>query len=212
VRPGGTRPTWQTWLGVAAGFGGVTWLAFARHGVSPAAMDPVGAFVLALCSFSWAGGTLVARHSAKPATPLLGVSLQMIAGGAALLLVSGLTGEAGSFAWSRVSARSLGAFGYLLGFGSLVAFSAYIWLLRASTPAHVATCAYVNPAIAVCLGWALGGEQLTPAMLWAGTVIVLGVVIIITQPLAAANGRAPAAITIVSAKVCVAARKGGGAP
>jgi len=101
---------------------------------------------------------------------------QMIAGGIILALGGLAMGE--TLNTTRVSTRSLAAFVYLTFIGSLVGFSAYAWLLKATTPARLSTYAYVNPVIAVFLGWALGGETLTGQMLAAAAVIVLGVVII----------------------------------
>jgi drug/metabolite transporter (DMT)-like permease len=104
--------------------------------------------------------------------------MQMLAGGAALFAVGLLSGEGAKFDWSSISGRSAWAFAYLTVVGSLVGFTAFSWLLKVSTPARVSTYAYVNPVIAVFLGWAIGGETLTPRVLWAALVIVLGVAII----------------------------------
>jgi drug/metabolite transporter (DMT)-like permease len=111
----------------------------------------------------------------------MGVALQMIVGGAILTLIGLGSGEAAAFSWARISARSAVAFVYLTFIGSLVAFTAYSWLLKHSTPARISTYAYVNPVIAVFLGWAVAGERLTTRMGWAAVVIVLGVIIITTR-------------------------------
>src|SRR6266545_3965007 len=105
-------------------------------------------------------------------------AMQMLAGGAALLGVGLLSGEGAAIDWSNISSRSAWAFLYLTVVGSLIGFTAFSWLLKVSAPARVSTYAYVNPVIAVFLGWALGGETLTPRILWAAAVIVVGVVII----------------------------------
>ena len=102
----------------------------------------------------------------------------MICGGIGLLLVGIILGEPWRTLWSHVSARSLWALGYLIVFGSWIAFSAYIWLLQASTPSRVSTYAYVNPVIAVFLGWALLGELVTNRMLLGMFVVIAGVIII----------------------------------
>ena len=109
--------------------------------------------------------------------------------GAFLLLAAAAAGELASFDVGRVSARSLLAVAYLVTFGSLVGFSAYVWLLGVSTPARVATYAYVNPVVAVLLGWALAGEAITPRMLVASAVIIGAVAVITT----AGDPAAPAA-------------------
>jgi drug/metabolite transporter (DMT)-like permease len=113
-----------------------------------------------------------------PASPAIASSLQMLAGGALLLLVGLATGEVARADLGAASLRSLLAVTYLILFGSLVAFTAFTWLLRVSTPARVATCAYVNPVVAVFLGWLLAGERLEAVHLAAAAMIVLGVVLI----------------------------------
>jgi drug/metabolite transporter (DMT)-like permease len=107
--------------------------------------------------------------------------MEMLAGGVLLLAAGLVTGEGARLELSQVSPRSVLALGYLIVFGSLMAFSAYIWLLRVSTPARASTYAYVNPVVAVFLGWALGGEPLTLRTLLAAAVIVAAVVIITYQ-------------------------------
>jgi drug/metabolite transporter (DMT)-like permease len=104
--------------------------------------------------------------------------MQMLGGGVALLALSVLLGEPWAFDASAVSLRSALGLLYLVVFGSIIAFSAYVWLLRVSTPTRVSTYAYVNPVIAVLLGWALAGEALTVRMAVAAAVIVSGVALI----------------------------------
>jgi drug/metabolite transporter (DMT)-like permease len=104
----------------------------------------------------------------------------MLAGGGLLLLVGLATGEPATVNLAGASTRSLLAVAYLIIFGSLVAFTAFTWLLRVSTPSRVATCAYVNPLVAVLLGWAFAGERLGTRSLVAAAAIVLGVVLITT--------------------------------
>jgi len=106
--------------------------------------------------------------------------MEMLAGGLLLLLAALVTGQVSAVNPSQISLQSILALGYLIVFGSLVAFTAYIWLLRVTLPAHAATYAYVNPVVAVLLGWALGGEPLTARTLLAAAVIV-GAVVIITS-------------------------------
>jgi drug/metabolite transporter (DMT)-like permease len=106
--------------------------------------------------------------------------MQMLAGGALMMFVSLISGEWAHFDIRRVSGLSIGAFLYLIIFGSIVAFTAYNWLLRSVAPTHAATYAYVNPVVAVILGWALAGEPITGGTLLAAGVIVASVVLIIT--------------------------------
>jgi len=181
LRPGGVRPTLQTALGIVVGFAGVMLLVGSRSAWQGTSVDFIGIAALVLASMAWAIGSLYTKYADKPESPMMTAAQQMIAGGMILSLAGLLLGEASVFEWSKVSARSLGALAYLTFIGSLVGFTAYAWLLKATTPARASTYAYVNPVIAVFLGWAFGGETLTGRMLVAAGVIVLGVVIITTR-------------------------------
>src|SRR5207247_448851 len=157
---------------------GVLMLFGSRSALRGSAADLTGVVALVCASVAWAIGSLYTKYAPKPESPMMVAAQQMIAGGIILALSGLAMGEAASFDAARVSARSLSSFVYLTLIGSLVGFSAYAWLLKATTPARVSTYAYVNPVIAVFLGWALGGETLTGRMMAAAGVIVLGVVII----------------------------------
>lgn len=177
-RPRGTRPSAQTVFGVVVGFAGVALLVAGRDATRSNTVDLRGVAALMAASIAWATGSLYARYTPKPESPLMAGAMQMIAGGALLAAVGWITGEGAAFDAARVSARSAWAFVYLTAIGSLVGFTAFSWLLKVSTPARISTYAYVNPVIAVFLGWALGGEQLTGRLLGAAAIIVLGVVVI----------------------------------
>lgn len=144
--------------------------------------DVLGAAALVVASASWAAGSIFSRQAPMPPAPFLSTAMQMLTGGAALLAIGMLSGEPWAFDPAAVSARSLFGWLYLIVFGSIVGFSAYVWLLRASTPAAVSTYAYVNPVVAVLLGWLLAGEELTVRMLVAAAVIVSGVALITLAP------------------------------
>ena len=178
LRPGGLRPTRLVVAGLLLGLLGLVWLVGPDTLMGGGRADIVGATVVVLGSFSWALGSIYSRHAATPASPFLATAMQMLAGGAALLVLSILLGEPWAFDAGSVSLRSALGLLYLVVFGSIVAFSAYIWLLRVSTPTRVSTYAYVNPVIAVLLGWALAGEALTARMAIAAAVIVSGVALI----------------------------------
>lgn len=179
----GPRPTARIAIGIAMGFVGIAILA-APTGTGPTSST---AALLALttllgASIAYALGSLMSRYSPEARDPLLPAAMQMLAGGAVLLVAGLLIGE-GAFlraaaANGTISARSLIAFGYLTIFGSGVAYSAYIWLLSVDRPARIATYAYVNPVIAVFLGWALLDERITARVLLGGAVI-LGAVLLI---------------------------------
>jgi drug/metabolite transporter (DMT)-like permease len=129
----------------------------------------------------WALGTMTARRGTFPASPVLATGMELLAGGAALLVLAAATGEFGALHLSHVSARSWIALGYLIVIGSIVAFSAYGIAIRALPTATVATYAYVNPVIAVLLGALILGEQLTPAMIGGGVLVVGAVVLVVRR-------------------------------
>ncbi len=180
LRPGGVRPGGRVIVGLVLGFGGLGFLVGPSKLAGSGRVDPLGATVLVLASLSWATGSVFSRRLDLPRSPLLGTGMQSLAGGALLILVGLLTGQGAELHWGAVSLRSMLALGYLIVFGSLLGFSAYTWLLAHAPPARVATYAYVNPVVAVFLGWALAGERLTLRTLVAAAVIVAAVVLVIS--------------------------------
>ncbi len=180
LRRGGAKPNNGVIVGLLLGLFGIVLLVDPGKISGARQVDLAGAAVLILASLSWATGSLYSRRAQLPASPLLATAMEMLAGGALLLIASLLVGEWTRFDSSALSLRSWLALGYLIFFGALVGFTAYIWLLRVSTPAHVSTYAYVNPVVAIFLGWAFAGEPLTVRTLLAAAVIVAAVVIITT--------------------------------
>jgi drug/metabolite transporter (DMT)-like permease len=178
ARPGGVRPTLLVAAGLALGLAGLALLIGPEQLLGGARTDHAGALVLALGCLSWSLGSVYSRHAPLPSSPQLATAMEMLAGGALLLVASLARGEWPLLDPHAVSLRSLAALGFLVVFGSLVAFSAYIWLLRQTTPARVSTYAYVNPVVAMLLGWAFAGEPLSARTLLAAAVIVAGVVLI----------------------------------
>jgi len=177
----GGAPGMGVTLGILWGFAGVTLLVTGSEIGMAGPQDLLGGLLVLVGAGCWAAGSLVARYGARPASSALGNGMQMVAGGGALLLLGLLRGEAAAFDPTGVSIASVLAFFYLVVFGSLVGFSSYIWLLRNTTPAVASTYAYVNPAVALFLGWALAGEPLSARTGLAAFVILSGVVIITTQ-------------------------------
>jgi drug/metabolite transporter (DMT)-like permease len=178
----GQRPgAWQV-VGMGLGFVG---LAVLVRPTGAAHLDPLGAGVALLSAVFWSAGSLYASRAPLPSTPLVAASLQMLFGGAGQALLGCLLGEAGRVHLQTASARSVGALLYLVVFGSLVAFTAYSWLVRAAPLSLVFTYVYVNPVIAVALGVAVLGERLTLAEAAGGLVILCGVAIIVTGQAAA---------------------------
>jgi len=172
-------PTPQVVLGLVLGFGGVI-LLVGPGDLAGGGLNPLWVGVLLFASLSWAIGSVYSRKASLPKTPLLGSGMEMLAGGVLLLLVSLVSQEWVGFQPSKISFLSLISFLYLLVFGSLIAFSSYVWLLTKTTTARASTYAYVNPIVAVFLGYFLAGEQLTLRTLLASTMIVIAVVVITT--------------------------------
>lgn len=173
VHPGG-----RALIGLLLGFGGVAFLAGSPGVGAGGPRELFGAFLVVAGSLAWATGSIYARQADMPPRPRLWVGMQMLSGGALLLPLALATGEFSRLDVAGVSAKSVLALLYLVVFGALIAFSAYIWLLGVSTPARVATYAYVNPVVALLLGWGLAGEPLTPRSLAAATIIIASVVVI----------------------------------
>ena len=185
--PGGHRPTRVTLAGLLVGFAGVAWLAAPWEGAGAGGLNRAGVAALGAASALWAIGSIHGRRVRTPGDPLTASAMQMLAGGGALLLTAVLHGDLAAFHPAAVSPRSWLAFAYLIAVGSLVGFSTFVWLMKHSTPARVSTYAYINPIVAVFLGWLILGEPVTPRTIAAAAVIVASVAIITTQ------GRRPAA-------------------
>lgn len=178
LRPEGRRPGWQVTAGLGLGTLGLLLLASPGDAALGARIDLLGAAVLVFATLSWATGSMKAKHSPLPASPLLGTGMEMIMGGLLLILGGVVLGEVGDLQLAAISTKSALAMLYLILFGSLIGFTAYVWLLRVSSPTRAATYAYVNPVVAVFLGWALAGEAITLRTILAASVIVGGVILI----------------------------------
>jgi drug/metabolite transporter (DMT)-like permease len=140
-------------------------------------VNPVGAGVLMVGSLSWAIGSLYTQRAPKPSSGSIGSGTQMVAGGVCSLIVALATGELSRLDLAHVSSRSVLSLLYLISFGSLIGFTAYLYMLAHTTAARAATYAYVNPIVAVLLGWWLAGEPVSMRTL-AAAVILAGVAII----------------------------------
>ena len=188
--PGGRRPAARTFLALGLGFAGVTWLAAPWETASGAALHLGGVAAILLACASWGVGSIYSRHAKHGAGPLAAAALQMLGGGVALGAVALLHGDFRGFDPAAVPARAWGAVTYLIVAGSLTGFSTFAWLMRHSTPARVATYAYVNPLVAVILGWLILGEPVTSRVLFAAVLVVAAVVLItIERNRAPADGR-----------------------
>lgn len=173
------RPHGVVLLGLAVGLAGLAFLVAPGNFAGASHVDPLGAAALLTAALLWAIGSLYSRKAALPSSTLLATGMEMVAGGAILLVVSAALGEWRGVSLAAVSSRSLFALGYLIVAGSLLGFSAYIFLLGATTPARVSTYAFVNPVVAVFLGWAVASEAVTPRTAIAALAIVGAVAIII---------------------------------
>lgn len=169
----GRRLPATAYAGLAIGFVG---LAFLFDPFGAGSVDRLGALVIVASALCWAAGSLYSRGARLPKRPLVSAGLGSLAGGALLFAVSALHGELGDARWSS---DALLALGYRVVAGSLVGFTAYVWLLRAAPTSLVATYAYVNPIVAVALGWLLLGEAVTLQMAVAGVAIVASVALIV---------------------------------
>ncbi|HYL83606.1 MAG TPA: EamA family transporter [Candidatus Angelobacter sp.] len=182
LRPGGMKPVPKVVIGLLMGFAGLTILVGPTQLGGSGRVDLRGAAVLVFASFAWACGSLYAKHGGMPSLPMLGVAMQSLAGGVILLIVGFLTGEFHHFHLFAVSLRSWLALAYLIAFGSGIGFSAYIYILHKSTPARVGTYAFVNPVVALFLGWLIVGETITLRTILAAAVILTAVILVITAP------------------------------
>jgi drug/metabolite transporter (DMT)-like permease len=165
-------------IGLVLGFGGVLVLfgpdAFRHNGE----LNLIGAGAVLFGTFIWAAGTIWMRNVKMPESPVLSSSMQMLAGGASLLIAATIAGETRGFHVTNVSALSWLSLAYLIVFGSILAFTAYTWLHMVAPPSRVATYAYVNPVVAVLLGWALASEPMGVFTWIAMLVILAGVALV----------------------------------
>ncbi len=180
IRPGGKRPKLATVLGIFVGTIGVALLVGSTqaHGSDGNATSLAGAGALLAACGLWAGGSLYKKYYTAPASPWMSTAAQMLCGGAANCVASVGRGEWRTFHPSTVTAAPVLAFVYLVLFGAIAGFSAYVWLLGHCAPAKVATYAYVNPLVATLLGWTILREPLTPLMGLAALTILGGVLIV----------------------------------
>lgn len=177
---GNARPNWRVAAGLIVGFFGVYLLISGKSSMGGA--DGYGQWLgygaVIFGALSWATGSIYGLKASTPKSSLLTAGMQMLAGSFSLFVVGLLRAEHTTFDPAAVSSNSIFALFYLIIFGSLMGFTAYSWLLKNAQPAMVATYAYVNPVIAVILGWSIAGESLTAQMLIGAFIIVTSVVLI----------------------------------
>ncbi len=179
LRAGGNKPTWLSILGLVVGFSGVFLLIGPAQVTGSHQQFNTFSVILLICApILWSLGSIYARGADMPKSTLLSTGMQMLTGAVSLFIVSVITGELNGFSFGQVSTRSWEGLIYLITFGSLVGFVAYGWLLHNAPVSLFSTYAYVNPVVAVFLGWLLAGEALN-ARIAVASVIIIGSVILI---------------------------------
>lgn len=177
----GGKPGKQIVAGLVLGFIGIGLLIGPSQLLGTATFDLPSMLILILAPILWSLGSLYSRRADLPDNIFMSTAMEMLAGGALLVIAGLLTGEAADLNITEISTRSLFAMLYLTVFGSIVALTAYVWLLRTVHPSRAATYTYVNPVIALFLGWLVLSEPLTPLTLLAVLVIIVAVVLITAQ-------------------------------
>lgn len=174
----GNRVTWPAALGIGIGLAGIAVLVNPSTSLVP--LLPTA--VLLLSNLGWAAGAILSRSRAMPESATVGNGAQMLGAGAAFVAIALAAGEIGRFQPHRVTALSLAGLAWLIVFGSLIAFSCYLWLIRVAPMPLVATQSYVSPVVAVVLGAVFRQEQLTVRELVAGAIIISGVALVASAP------------------------------
>lgn len=189
LRPHGNRPSLGVILGIIVGLAGVVYLVGWRSilGQTGAGnINPWSALLLIFSALTWSAGSLFGRKAVLP-SPLLTTAMEMLTGGTALLVAGLSTGEGQALHGHSISIVSLTALLYLITFGSLLAYTAYTWIMLHASPATVGTYAYVNPVVAVFLGWLIAKEPVTRHTIVGAAIIIAAIVIITTANAATAN-------------------------
>lgn len=180
VRPPRRRPSGAVLAGLVLGFIGIVVLVGPSDVGGHGDVNPLGALVLILGSLSWAIGSFWSRDAQLPESGLLTTGMEMVGGGMLLLVVGTLAGEFSHLDIHSISNASAFGLLYLITFGSLLGFTSYIWLLDKVSPARLGTYAYVNPIVAVLLGWAIAGERLSIRTGVAAAIVICAVALITT--------------------------------
>lgn len=177
---GGRRPHGITFFGLLLGLVGIALLIDPIALVQQYSVDVLAAGVVLVGALSWSGGSIYARSADLPADPLMKTAMQMLAGGVLLTVAGLLLGEGRHLDVAALSTRSFLAWSYLVVFGAFIAFSAYVWLLNNTTAARASIYAYVNPVVAVFLGWALADEPLN-LRIFVAVILLVSAVVLITR-------------------------------
>ena len=193
------RLTVRLGLALFAGLCGVAVLMNRSFSLGEAPIDRAGTLALLVAAFCWSVATILTRRLTLPASKPMSAASQMLVGGIQLLVLATLTGEFTGFRVQTVSWTAWLALLYLIVAGSIVGFTAYVWLLHYESPTKVGTYAYVNPVVAVLVGYFLGGESIGLRTLFGSAFVLVSVITITTMPKGVA--RTPAAVELASAKI-----------
>ncbi|MBI5295690.1 MAG: EamA family transporter [Chloroflexi bacterium] len=180
IRPGGVKPTWRVIIGLLIGFTGIYLLVGPSEFSDGMKLNLAGVIVLLLAASLWAVGSVYSKHADLPKSALMMTGAEMLMGSLSLFIVSAATGELKGFSFAQVSGSSWLGLAYLITFGSMIGFVSYAWLLQNAPISLVATYAYVNPLVAVFLGFLFAGEDLSLRIL-AASVIIIGSVVFINS-------------------------------
>jgi drug/metabolite transporter (DMT)-like permease len=180
--PARIRPGWRSIVGLVLGTGGVMMLVGPASLLGAGRANVAGALAVAAASFCWAVGTLYCARARLPQSRALAGGIEMFSGGLLLLAVAWASGETRGFAWHRVAPASFAAIAFLVLCSSMIAFSCYLWLLKVAPPARVATYCYINPLVAVGLGWAVAAEAITIRTIAAMALLLSAVALIVSHP------------------------------
>lgn len=197
---GGQRPAPAVFVGMVLGFLGVAYLAAPWETASASSLNLPALLAILFGCLSWAFGSIYSRHAKPSAAPMVGAAAQMLAGSLSLGLVAAWRGEFSAVHPASISAASWWAFVYLIAVGSWIGYSTFVWLLKHSTPARVSTYAYVNPIVAMFLGWLILHEPISPRTSLSAVAIVAAVVIVTTQ-----KNRKPPVVAAASAADAISA-------
>lgn len=174
-----TRVKLKGILGLFLGFAGIVYLIHSTSAGTAFNHDLLAPVLIVAGTLSWGGGAVYSRVANVPKSPLLSAGMELIFGGILVLIASFILGEPSRFHVSQVSLKSFCALLYLVVFGSVIAFSAYTWLLSNTSATRISTHTYVNPVIAVFLGWLIADEQITAALLVATAIIIISVYLVL---------------------------------
>jgi drug/metabolite transporter (DMT)-like permease len=186
-------------LALLAGLCGVAVLMNRSLSLGEAPIDRAGTLALLVGALSWSVATILTRRLTLPASKPMSAASQMLAGGIQLLVLAALAGEFAGFRFQAVSRTAWFALLYLIVAGSIVAFTAYIWLLHYESPTKVGTYAYVNPVVAVVIGYFAGGESVGLRTVFGSVLVLVSVITISTMPKGVA--RSPVAVELAPAKI-----------